>query len=148
MRYLKKFKLYEKSSDILNIESIILKIQSVLTPDLLKGIWKGDHISNKFKGHCYAATEALYWILGGPKSGYDPYVMSNATYPELLKNEGESHWYLKNRITGKVLDITKDQFGDYDIDYDRGKINGMMNHPFGGSKRAKEIINRIEKLEK
>ena len=137
MKYIKLFESH-------NIESLVSKIQSVLTPDILKGMWKGDNVDNKFKGHCYAATEALYWILGGPNSGYDPYVVSNKTYPELLKNEGESHWYLKDKKTGKIIDITKDQFGDFNIDYSRGKINGMMNHPVGGSKRAKIIMGRIK----
>ena len=42
----------------------------------------------------------------------------------------------------EVLDPTKEQF-DVDIPYERGISNGMTNHPCGGSKRAKEIIRRI-----
>ena len=51
------FKIFEQDTSY-----IIKKIQSVLTPDLLKGMWKKD-FDNPMAGHCYAATEALYWII-------------------------------------------------------------------------------------
>jgi hypothetical protein len=132
-----KFKLFEN-----NYQSLISKIQSVLTPDLLKGMWN-KHFDNPLEGHCYVAAEALYWILGGPDSDWKPYVLSHKTFPESLA-EGETHWFLKNNKTGEILDPTKEQFGDEPILYDRGISNGMMNYPKGGSKRAKEIIRRID----
>jgi hypothetical protein len=55
---------------------LIHKIQSVLTPDLLKGIWS-KKFENPLAGHCYIATEALYWILGGPSSDFKPYVLKH-----------------------------------------------------------------------
>ena len=119
---------------------IIENIQSVLTPDLLKGIWKRE-TENKLEGHCYIATESLYWLLGGPESVWKPYVLSHKTWPDGL-NVGETHWFLKNNI-GEILDPTKEQFGDLEIDYNKGKLNCMMNYPIGGSKRSREIMKRI-----
>ena len=78
-------------------ESLINKIKSVLSPDLLKGMWKKDNPINKTEGHCYIATEALYWLLGGSESKYKPFVLSNRVWPEEL-DEGETHWFLKNMI--------------------------------------------------
>lgn len=132
-----KFKLFENN----NYQTLINKIQSVLTPDLLKGIWN-KQFDNPMAGHCYAATEALFWLLGGPDSDWKPYVLSHKTFPDRLA-EGETHWFLKNKNTGEILDPTKEQFEDTPIPYDNGISNGMMNYPKGGSKRAREIIKRI-----
>jgi hypothetical protein len=128
-----KFKIYENNN-------LIVKIKSVLTPDLLKGIWKKES-DNPMAGHCYIATEALYWLLGGPYSEWKPYVLSHKTWPDGL-DEGETHWFLKNK-NREILDPTKEQFEGCEIEYDKGTPNGMMNYPVGGSKRAKEIIRRI-----
>ncbi len=132
MKYIEKFRLFESNS-------LIKKIQSVLTPDLLKGIWIRE-TDNKLAGHCYAATEALYWILGGPENEFKTYVLNSRTFPEGL-SEGETHWFLKNS-EGDVLDPTAEQF-TCKIPYNMGTPNSMMNFPKGGSKRAKEIIKRL-----
>jgi hypothetical protein len=131
-----KFKIFENSN-----QDLIKKIQSVLTPDLLKGMWNKE-FENPLAGHCYAATEALYWLLGGPDGDFKPYVLSHKTFPEGL-DEGETHWFLRNDKTGEILDPTAEQFEGIEIFYDRGVSNGMMSYPSGGSKRAKEIIRRI-----
>jgi hypothetical protein len=122
-------------------QELINKIQSVLTPDLLKGRWK-QNFNNPLTGHCYIATEALYWILGGNNSDFKPYVLTHKVFPEGL-DEGETHWFLKNNKTGEILDPTANQFENIKILYNKGISNGMMNYPKNGSKRAKEIIKRI-----
>jgi len=132
------FKLFENNYH----QELIRKIQSVLSPDLLKGMWN-QKFDNPLEGHCYIATEALYWLLGGPDSEFRPYVLSHKNFPESL-DERETHWFLKNKNTGEILDPTSGQFEDIPILYDRGTPNGMMNYPKGGSKRAKEIIKRIK----
>lgn len=81
-------------------------------------------------------------MLGGFDSDFTPYVLSHRNWPEIM-DEGETHWFLKNNKTGKILDPTKEQFEDIPIAYNKGTPNGMMNHPKGGSKRTKEIIKRI-----
>ena len=124
-----------KTNDIIN------NIKRNLTPDLLKGIWKNDNPKD-YAGYCYVATEALYWLLGGPNSNYRPYVLGNKEWSEVL-NKGETHWFLKNIETGEVLDPTKEQFGENKIPYDLGRPNGMMNFPKGGSKRARILMDRL-----
>lgn len=126
-----------------NANTLISKIKRNLTPDLLKGIWKNDDPKN-YSGYCYVATEALWWMLGGPDSQYTPYVLGNKDWPEVL-NKGETHWFLKSKVGKKIIDPTKEQFGDVVIPYEKGHPNGMMNYPVGGSKRAKILIARISK---
>jgi len=123
---------------ILSISTTISEIRKNLTPDLLKGRWETSP-DDGVSGHCYVATEALYWIVG-KQMGFRPYVIGHAECPELLK-EGETHWFLMkdNQV---VLDVTADQF-KASIPYAKGKPNGMMNHPEGGSKRARVLIKKI-----
>ena len=134
---MKYIKLFENQS----LSNIINSIKKLLTPDLLKGIWKNSPHDN-LSGHCYLATECLYWYLGGPNSDYIPYVLSNRTWNDRL-NKGETHWFLKNKNTNEIIDITKEQFGNINIPYDNAKPNWMMNHPKGGSKRCKFILNKL-----
>ena len=129
-----KFKLFE------NID-LIKNIQSVLTPDLLKGQWNRNN-SNPVAGHCYAATEALYWLFDGPNGNWNTYVLNNKNFPDGLA-EGETHWFLKNKKTNEILDPTAEQF-DATVPYENGKQNSMMNYPKSGSKRAREIMRRIK----
>ena len=121
----------------LSISLVISKIRKNLTPDLLKGRWETS-ADDGVTGHCYVATEALFWIVG-KDMGYKPHVIGHAECPELLA-DGETHWFLmKDQV---VLDVTADQFKGR-IPYERGKPNGMMNHPEGGSKRAQVLIKKI-----
>lgn len=121
-----------------NENEIIKKIQSVLSEDLLKSDWKKkisdkDHIT---KGHCYAATEALYYLLGGKDSGY---------IPQHGRTEEGTHWWLKNK-NGKILDPTAEQFYHIGMNppYNKGIDGGFLtNYP---SKRSQEIINRVNNI--
>jgi hypothetical protein len=122
-----------------SISMIISKIRKNLTPDLLKGRWETSP-DDGVSGHCYVATEALYWLVG-KQLGFKPYVLSHSTCPELL-DEGETHWFLMK--DDMVLDATADQFKGR-IPYVLGKPNGMMNHPEGGSQRAQVLIKKIRK---
>jgi hypothetical protein len=132
-----KFKIFENYNN-----DLVSKIQSVLTPDLLRGKWKRE-TDNPLAGHCYAATEALYWMLGGPNSDWKSYIFKHKTFPEGLE-EGETHWFLKNIKTGEILDPTAGQF-DVEIPYENATQAAFLPTN-GGSKRAKEIIKRIENL--
>lgn len=123
----------------LSISTVISKIRKNLTPDLLKGRWETSP-DDGASGHCYVATEALYWMVG-KQLGFKPYVLSHSTCPELL-DEGETHWFLM-KDQNVILDATADQFNGVAIPYHLGKANGMMNHPEGGSQRAQVLIKKI-----
>jgi len=118
---------------------LVGKIQSVLTPDLLKPKYRkmseGEHPTF---GHCGSATQAAYYMLGGEESGYVPQVAN--------LGDGTTHWWLRHRDTGHVIDPTKEQYTSKGEKppYDLGRGCGFPNpNPDVPSKRGQEIINRI-----
>lgn len=76
-------------------------IQENLTPDLLKPQYRGHH--NKFYGHCYVATEALYHSMGGKESGLLIYHGRD--------DLGIVHWWLEDN-EGNIYDPTSRQYTD------------------------------------
>lgn len=107
--------------------------ESILTPDLLKPQWakinraSGIHTT----GHCYAASEALFYLLGGKdKSPYRP---------KRIKIDNGNHWFLQHQSTGEILDPTSTQFPD-GIDYNLAIGCGFMQQ----SLRSKTIIDRVK----
>lgn len=119
-------------------QSIIKKIQSVLTKDLLIPIWSkklenGKH--HPFAGHCYAASEALYHLLGGKDNGY-----------KIMRGKGlnnEIHWWIVDK-NNNILDPTAEQFYFVGLKppYENGRGSGFLTK--NPSRRAKEIISRIQ----
>ena len=87
-------------SDI-NLVMSLLKLK--LTPDLLshkKLKYRQDKLTNKYYGHCYHATQALYYLMDTdrlvPMSGED--------------YRGEKHWWLQDE--DKIYDVTANQYLD------------------------------------
>jgi hypothetical protein len=123
-------------------DEMIEDIQEVLTIDLLQPRFREAAKKNKFCGHCYAASEALYHMMGAKDSGYTPTRAQDA--------DGIVHWWLQDD-EGNILDPTADQY--YSIGktppYSTGRGGGFMsqNDEQGKqkpSKRAKEIIRRVK----
>lgn len=122
-------------------------IQSVLTPDVLTKTWsdfreeiilKGnpEKIDLQLFGHCYAATEALYHLLGGKKAGLTPMRIATAL---------GTHWYLRTK-EGKYIDLSAKQFSVVP-DHSKGIGAGFLTRE--PSHRAQEIIKRVkEKLKR
>ena len=119
-----------------NIEDLIVIIQESLTDDLLKLKYRVKN-KNRFWGHCYVATEALYHLLDDE---------SKKIYkPAILRVNDDTHWFLKNIETNEIHDITKQQF-DFDLSYENAKRSGFLTKL--PSKRCQVLINRIyEKFE-
>lgn len=114
------------------ISTLIDLISNNLTDDLLKNKYKSLKNKNKYTGHCYVATETLYYLLDDSKK--------NDYTPARLKINEETHWFLVEKKTNKIFDITKDQF-NFEIDYTQMKKCWFLtNHP---SKRTLILINRI-----
>ena len=86
------------------IDLVIGLIQDNLTPDLLKGrkslMYPSDLLTNKYYGHCYHSSQALYYLMDcdtlTPMSGED--------------YRGEKHWWLQDNV--KVYDCTAHQYLD------------------------------------
>ena len=105
------------------------RIKKYLTDDLRKPPWKGH--PNPIAGHCYVASEALYHLLKGQRGKWRP---------EQLKHEGVSHWYLRHKKTGTVLDLTVSQFKKIPP-YHKGKSRGFLTKR--PSKRAAQVISNV-----
>ena len=86
------------------IDLVIGLIQDNLTPDLLKGrkslMYPSDVLTNKYYGHCYHSSQALYYLIE-----YDKLTpMSGEDY------RGEKHWWLQDGQ--KIYDCTAKQYLD------------------------------------
>lgn len=117
---------------------LIKKIQSVLTDDLLIPYWLKQRSDDEHPtfGHCYAASEALYHMLGGKSAGYKP---MRATTP------GGTHWWIVDK-NGTILDPTAEQFTYKGITppYNSGIGAGFLTKQ--PSKRARKIMKRVMEL--
>jgi hypothetical protein len=114
--------------------TLIKKIQSVLSPDLVKLDWK--ELTHPMAGHCYHASEALYH-LWGKRNGYVPAhveVYMGTTWGWV------GHWFLVG-YTGTIIDPTAEQFGKRRVHYDRGVRCGFLTKE--PSKRAAEVMRRV-----
>lgn len=122
----------------LPVKKIVKMVQKNLTEDLLSSKWKKLRTSHPLSGQCYVGAEACYHILGAKSSGWTPYVLSHASWPEVL-NDGETHWFIKKNST--VVDPTADQFSK-PIPYQNGRPNGFLTK--NPSRRAKLVIERCQ----
>lgn len=117
------------------MDNLIKKIQSSLSNELLKGRWKNQ--SHPLEGHCYIATEALYHLLGNQE--WKPMCAS------YIDEKGKAtHWWLINKMTGDILDPTKEQYYPDIPPYHLGKGVGFLTK--NPSKRAKIVIDRVKKI--
>lgn len=104
-----------------------------LSDDLRKPKYRGNE--NPLTGHCYVASEALYHLMGGRKSGW---------VPHNIKHEGDQHWYLKNKETGEIIDPTAGQFKT-PVPYHLGRGKGFLTAE--PSKRAAQLIAKIQSVQ-
>lgn len=86
--------------------------------------------ANETFGHCYVATEAAFYLLGGKEEGW---------YPQFVRVAGYPHWYLKHS-SGFIFDPTASQF-KIDIPYDQGKGKGFLSQK--PSKRCCQLMRQI-----
>lgn len=123
------------------IRRYIGAIQKVLTDALLTPKYRAKPRVHVTEGHCYAASEALYYLLGGKGSVLVPQVSSWESNGEKL-----THWYLKNSDTGEILDPTVEQFlvKKEAPPYDKGKGCGFLTKQ--PSRRAQKILDMVSKL--
>jgi hypothetical protein len=114
--------------------TLVERIQSVLSPDLIKLDWK--EFSHPLAGHCYHASEALYH-LWGKHNGYAP------AYVKVYGGSGYGwigHWFLRN-ADGVVIDPTREQFGKLPVVYRHAVNCGFLTKK--PSKRAAEVMRRV-----
>lgn len=89
-------------------------------------------------GHCYVASEVLFHLT----DGYEQWYVERTK----VRVEGDwfTHWYLRERETGQVVDLTAAQFTDFGITipYGKGTRTGFLTSE--PSERAQEIIDTLK----
>jgi len=114
------------------MKELINLIIENLDESLLKPKYRKISNKNKHTGHCYVATEALYYLLDDKE---------RVNYaPAILKINNDTHWFLKNKKTGDIIDITKFQF-DFELDY--SKLRNVAFLTKLPSKRTLILLNKI-----
>lgn len=94
-------------------------------------------------GNCYAATEALYNILGGKDSGWKVMRIADKDLGQLKDVQHSSHWYLQHKDTEIILDVTVKQFNGKKPDYSLGVHASFYPTKAGMSKRASTLVDVI-----
>ncbi len=105
---------------------------------LLNKYWREKNNRSRYPatGFCYIATEALFYLIGGLKSGFKPKYLR-------YKNQHITHWWLENE-EGMILDPTLAQYGGKNPNYKRGKGCGFLNGYEKPSRRAKKLIELMK----
>ena len=105
-------------------EFMITKVQLFLDDSLRRAPWKGN--SNRFAGHCYVASEALFHLLPRMK-------------PQIIRHRGQPHRFLLDP-DGNGVDATARQFGT-PVPYENAKGKGFLTKE--PSKRARILMSRV-----
>ena len=110
------------------IDSVIEKIQSNLSGDLLKGKrlkYADDVKLYQYYGHCYHSSQALYFMMDTDK----------LTPMSAIDWRDEKHWWLQDGNT--IYDVTEDQY------YSRSKVpphsKGKKSVWYGWKQRPQQI---------
>jgi hypothetical protein len=119
------------------LDDLIAEIQAALTPDLLKPPYRKENANNPMFGHCYVATEALFHILPDRE---------NYCACRGRDDRGIVHWWLVNRESGQIHDVTADQYFSKQFvpPYDRGVRSGFLTK--APSKRCQVVLERLQKI--
>lgn len=125
-----------KCRDAARVQKLSAAVIANLTPDLVKDEFKFLQRKSLLGGHCYVASEAMYYLLGARNSEY---------MPASIVHEGVKHYYLKHRVTGAALDLTAAQFAT-PVPYEKGR--GMAYRQSKASKRAAIVIERVNARKK
>ena len=119
------------------IDLVIGLIQDNLTPDLLKGrkslMYPSDVLTNKYYGHCYHSSQALYYLIDTDKL----ISMSGEDY------RGEKHWWLQDGE--KIYDCTAHQytFVNQSPPYDVGKKTNWYGWKQRPQQISLELVKRV-----
>ena len=82
------------------IESVMESIANNLTPEMVTKKYREENESNKMFGHCYHSSQALFYLM-------DTDVLEQRT---AIDYHDCSHWWLVDKTTEKIYDITADQY--------------------------------------
>ena len=123
-----------------NISSILecsRRLREVLTPELLSKKYKKENETNPMYGHCYHTTQAMFYLLD--TDTLDP--MSAVDW------RGDTHWWLRDRENGFVVDMTADQYFSVGRQppHNKGKVSKWYGWRGRPHKRTLTLIEKIQK---
>jgi len=111
------------------IQEVMELIQNNLTPDLLGGrkklLYPNDILTNKMYGHCYHASQALFYLIDTDKL----VPMSGEDYRE------EKHWWLQDGEN--VYDVTAEQY--FSVGKEPPHDKGKKSKWYGWKQRPQQI---------
>lgn len=120
---------------MVELDKYIELIHESLSKDLLKKQYQADYDNLHFTtGHCYIASEAIYHTFGGKEKW--------SAYAGRDDNNG-THWWLKNKDTGEIVDPTKEQYTSLGLEppYNKGRPCAFLTRE--PSQRAQKLIARV-----
>lgn len=92
-----------------NLRRVEQSIRKNLTPDLLPKKWVALNEKNTMFGHCHTASGVLYEIFRS--ENLHMYRAKDDSYK--LVNEEMYHWFILNRHTDEIIDITSLQYSNH-----------------------------------
>jgi len=111
------------------IFAVMESIRENLSPDLLKGrkslMYPQDVQKNRFYGHCYHSSQALYYLMDT-----DALVSMSAT-----DYRGEKHWWLQDGDT--IYDPTAEQYTS--VGQEPPHNNGKKSSWYGWKGRPQQV---------
>ena len=105
------------------IESIMKSIANNLTPEMVTKKYREKNSSNPMFGHCYHSSQALFHLM-------DTDVLEQRT---AIDYHGCSHWWLADKTTEKIYDITADQY--YHVGQTPPYVDGKKKPWYGWKQR-------------
>ena len=126
---------------MINIENLILKLRTSFADEAVKKsvvdekwLRKNNESGIDSTGFCFAASEVIYRLCGG-KDKWKVMSISSKDW------EFGSHYYLQDRNSGEILDITSDQYTEkgLTIPYQLGKGKSFR----AVSRKAKNLAKAI-----
>ena len=125
-----------------NITKVKKSILKNLSPDLLPKKWYEINESNPTFGHCHNATGVFYLIFGSEN------VHMYRAFDDSLKlvDEPMYHWFILNRHTNEIIDITSEQYSSYPKMlsklYKNKEKAGLLG--FNYKKRVHTLLKRVK----
>lgn len=83
-----------------DIELVVGSIASNLKPEMVTKKYRAENATNPMFGHCYHSSQALFYLM-------DTDVLEQRT---AIDYHDCSHWWLVDKTTEKIYDITADQY--------------------------------------
>lgn len=111
-------------------------VRNELTDDLLKKEYRDKKVNQKYYGHCFHATHALYRLLEGKKNGYK--------IRKAVDELGIKHYWLESP-NEEIIDPTVEQYTDLcrKLPYKNIKNNRAS---YREPKESKIIVQNIKSL--